>query len=122
MERFVAGRAEISHVEQTSWRWHEEFYVHHMLGMRLRMKWAQETWVRNPFRLLCDQFCVDTADDLAHTLNTRMQIDSIVCIGFNLKVRRAYYGMVHERRPHKTSDGGALESNTAALSQYCDYL
>ena len=27
--------------------------------------------------------------------------DSIAYIGFNLKVKRAYYGMVHERRPHE---------------------
>ena len=93
-EQFVAERAVILHVERMSWRRHEEFYTQHMLGMCLRMKWARETWVRRMFQFLCDQFCVNTAVDLAEILNTCMtKNDSIACIGFNLKVKRAYYGI-----------------------------
>ena len=45
---------------------------------------------------------MNTAADLAEILNTCVKgNDSIVNIGFNLKVKRAYYGMVHERRPHE---------------------
>ena len=45
---------------------------------------------------------MDTAVDLANVLITCMKRnDSIVYIGFNLKVKRAYYGMVHERPPHE---------------------
>ena len=55
---------------------------------------------------LRDQFCVDTAVDLAQVLNTCMgKNESIVHIGFNLNVKRAYYGMVHERRPHERWEG-----------------
>ena len=44
----------------------------------------------------------DTAVDLARILNTCMdRNDSIVYSGFNLNVKRAYSGMVHDRRPHK---------------------
>ena len=40
--------------------------------------------------------------DLANTLIACMKSnDSIIYIGFNLQVKRAYYGMVHERPPHK---------------------
>ena len=101
MERFVADRAESLHVGQTSWRRHEEFYTHRMLGMCLQMKWVGGTCVRRRFRSLCDQFCVNTVVDLAEImiLNTCMKIND--SFGFNLKVKRAYYGVVHERRPHE---------------------
>ena len=66
------------------------------------MRWAHEMWVRRTFWRLCNQFCVDTAVDLAQVLNICMERnESIVYIGFNLNVKRAYYGMVHERRPHE---------------------
>ena len=57
--------------------------------------------MRGIFRRLCEQFCVVAAVDLANTLIACMERnDSVVYIGFNLKVKRAYYGipyMVHER-------------------------
>ena len=50
------------------------------------------------FRRVCGLFCVETAVDLAGTMAACMKrYDSIVYIGFNLQVKRAYYGMVHER-------------------------
>ena len=45
---------------------------------------------------------MDIVVDLSNILIACMKRnDSIVYIGFNLKVKRAYYGMVHERRPHE---------------------
>ena len=45
---------------------------------------------------------MDTAVDLADALIICMKInDSIIYIGLNLQVKRAYYGMVHERTPHE---------------------
>ena len=101
-ETFVMDRAEILHIERTSWKQHGEFYKQRMIGICLRLRWARETWARGIFRRLCDQFCVDTAVDLASALLVCMKKnDSIVYIGFNLQVKRAYYGMVHERAPHE---------------------
>ena len=58
--------------------------------------------MRGIFRKLCEQFYVAAAVDLANILIACMQInDAIVCIAFNLKVKRAYHGMVRERRPHE---------------------
>ena len=95
-------RAEILHIERTSWKQHEEVYKQSMIGICLRLRWARETWARGIFWRLCDQFCVDTAVDLASALLVCMnRNDSIVYIGFNLQVNRAYYGMVHERAPHE---------------------
>ena len=101
-ETLVMDRAKILHIERTSWKQHEEFYKQSMLGICLRLRWARETWARGIFRRLCDQFCVDTAVDLASALLVCMtRNDSVVYIGFNLQVKRAYYGMVHERLPHE---------------------
>ena len=95
-ETLVMDRANILHIERTSWRQHEEFYKQSLLGICLRLRWARETWARGIFRRLCDQFCVDTAVALASALLVCMtRNDSIVYIGFNLQVKRAYYGMVH---------------------------
>ena len=58
-----------------------------MLGICLRLLWAQETWVRGIFRRRCEQVFVDTAVDLANILIACMERnDSTVYIGFNLKV------------------------------------
>ena len=47
-------------------------------------------------------FVFEAAVDLADTLIACMKRnDSIVYIGYYLQVKRAYYGMVHERAPHK---------------------
>ena len=101
-KQLVVDRAVILHIERTRWKQHEECYVQSMLGICLRLRWARETWVRGIFRRLCEQFCVDTAVDLANILIACMtRNNSTVYIEFNLKVNRAYYGMVHERRPHE---------------------
>ena len=104
-EQFVMDRVDILHVERTRWKRHEEYCVQHniMLGICLRLRWAQETWVRGMFRRLCEQFCVVTAVDIMANIPIACmkRNDSIVYIRFNLKVKRAYYGIVHERRPHK---------------------
>ena len=101
-EPLVTDRAAILNTERTSWIQHEEFYKQSLLEICLRLRWARETWARGIFRRLCDQFCVDTAVDLASALSVCMpRNDSIVYIGFNLQVKRAYYGMVHERSPHE---------------------
>ena len=50
-----------------------------MLGICLRLLWAQETWVRGIFRRRCEQVFVDTAVDLANILIACMERnDSIV--------------------------------------------
>jgi hypothetical protein len=101
-ETLVMDRAAILNIERTSWIQHEEFYKQSLLGICLRLRWARETWARGIFTRLCNQFCVDTAVDLASSLSVCMtRNDSIVYIGFNLQVKRAYYGMVHERSPHE---------------------
>ena len=95
-KQLVVDRAVILHIERTRWKQHGECYVQNMLGICLRLRWAQETWVIGIFRRLCEQFCVDTAVDLADTLIACMERnDSIIYIGYNLQVKRAYYGMVH---------------------------
>ena len=71
-ETLVMDRANILHIERTSWRQHEEFYKQSLLGICLRLRWARETWARGIFRRLCDQFCVDTAVDLASALSASM--------------------------------------------------
>ena len=99
-ETLVMDLAEILHIERTSWKQHEEFCKQSMLGISicLRLRWARETWARGIFRRLCDQFCVDTAVDLASALLVCLtRNDSIV----HIQVKRAYYGMVHERTPHE---------------------
>ena len=46
----------------------------------------------------CGQFCVDTAVDVAQVLNTCTERNQcIVYIDLSLNVKRAYYGMVHEK-------------------------
>ena len=76
--------------------------IYSLLGICLRLRWARETWARRIFQRLCDQFCVATAVELAAVLLACMEENnSIVYIGFNLQVKRAYYGMVHERSPHE---------------------
>ena len=87
-EQLVMGRAEILHIERTRRKQHQECYVQNMLGIHLRLRWARETWARGIFRRLCEQFCVDTAVDLASALFVCMpRNDSIVYIGFNLQVK-----------------------------------
>ena len=94
-KRFAMGRAEILHIERTSWKQHEEVYKHSMLGICLQLRWASQTWARGIFRRLCDQFSVDAAVDPASALLVCMKRnDSIVYIGFNLQVKRAYYGII----------------------------
>ena len=101
-EQLGMVRAARLHVERTCWKQHEEYYVQHMLGICLRLRWTRGTWVRGIVRRLCEQFCVATAVDLANILIVCMKRNgSMVYIGFNLKVKRADYGMVHERRPHE---------------------
>ena len=97
-ETLVMDRASILHIERTSWRQHEEFYKQSLIGIYLRLRWARETWARGIFRRLCDQFCVDLASALLVCMTRNYPI---VYIGFTLQVKRAYYGMVHERAPHE---------------------
>ena len=62
---------------------------------------------------------METAVDLADTLIACMKRnDSIIYIGFNLQVKRAYYGMVHERTPHERwkEHWRAILQHTAGLA------
>ena len=72
---------------------------------------------------------VNTAVGLAEILNTCMKRnDSIVYIGFNLKVKRAYCGMVHERRPHERLEEHwrpVLQHSASIMSENelkCEYM
>ena len=62
---------------------------------------------------------MDTAAYSADTLAACMKRnDSIIYIGFNLQVKRAYYGMVHERTPHerRQEHWRAVLQHTAGLA------
>ena len=99
MVQFERARADLLRMEQTCW-------IQSLLGVCLRMRWAREVymWVRAHFDRLCKQFhdIVETAGDLTCALKACMEKDdSIVYVGFNFSVRRPYYGMVHNREPHR---------------------
>ena len=64
MERFVADRAEILHVERTSWRRHEEFYTQHnyyaqdVLTDEVGKRDVGEEDISVPLRsILCEHCC-----------------------------------------------------------------
>ena len=68
-EQLVVDRAEILHTEQTRWKQHEKCYVQNILMICLRLRSARETWVSGARWRLCERFCVDTAVDLAKTID-----------------------------------------------------
>ena len=106
-EGLVMDRAGDFHIERTSWKQHEEVYMRSMTGMWSRLRWAREAWARGIFRIrrLCGQFhaYVDAASavDPASALLICMQRSGSIAIGFTLQVKRACYGMVHDRAPHE---------------------
>ena len=60
--------------------------------------------MRKYFSRLCKQFQLETAVDLSCVLRACMERDDLgVYVGFSFSVRRPYYGVVHNREPHRRS-------------------
>ena len=73
-----------------------------MVTLCLRLRWAQEKWIRSLFHCLCMQLQVDTAEELAVKLRVCMdRDDSIIYVGFSFGSKRPYYGLVEARAPHE---------------------
>ena len=102
MVAFESTRADVLRMERTCWRQYEQIFKVSLLGVclrfKLRMRWARYQWVRKQFERMRMQFQVETAVDLSCGIRACMEKDdSIVYVGFNICVKRPYYGMVHSR-------------------------
>ena len=102
MVRFETTQAGVLRMKRTCWRQHERLYKENLFGVCLQMRWATDVGVRAHFDRLCRQFQVETAVDLSCALRACMEKDdSVVYVGFSFRVKRPYYGLVHNRAPQK---------------------
>ena len=95
-------RAKTIDTDMPSWVSHEAFDGYWMVALCLRLRWAQEKWIRSLFCCLCMQFQVDTTLALAERLRVCMaRDDSIIYVGFSFSSKRPYYGLVEACTPHE---------------------
>ena len=91
--------------DRNDWKTHNQIYIKGLLGTLLRVRFAREQWLREHFELLCTQWGVHTAVELAEILTRTLtstsveEHTSIIYIGMSIQVKRPYIGLVENRNP-----------------------